>query len=58
MSAAAPRRRPLEREELVAPEDGAARVRLRFLPDGAEVRVPSGTPVFDAASCGLSTGLQ
>jgi len=26
------------------------RVRLRFLPDGAEVRVPSGTPVFDAAS--------
>jgi uncharacterized 2Fe-2S/4Fe-4S cluster protein (DUF4445 family) len=25
-------------------------VRLRFLPDGAEVRVPSGTPVFDAAS--------
>jgi uncharacterized 2Fe-2S/4Fe-4S cluster protein (DUF4445 family) len=23
---------------------------LRFLPDGAEVRVPSGTPVFDAAS--------
>jgi len=33
-----------------APDDGAARVRLRFLPDGAEVRVPSGTPVFDAAS--------
>jgi uncharacterized 2Fe-2S/4Fe-4S cluster protein (DUF4445 family) len=32
------------------PEDGAQRVRLRFLPDGAEVRVPSGTPVFDAAS--------
>ena len=31
-------------------DDGAARVRLRFLPDGAEVRVPSGTPVFDAAS--------
>ncbi len=25
-------------------------MRLRFLPDGAEVRVPSGTPVFDAAS--------
>jgi uncharacterized 2Fe-2S/4Fe-4S cluster protein (DUF4445 family) len=50
VSAAAPRRRPLEREELAAPEDGAARVRLRFLPDGAEVRVPSGTPVFDAAS--------
>ena len=32
------------------PADGAERVRLRFLPDGAEVRVPSGTPVFDAAS--------
>jgi uncharacterized 2Fe-2S/4Fe-4S cluster protein (DUF4445 family) len=32
------------------PTDGAQRVRLRFLPDGAEVRVPSGTPVFDAAS--------
>ncbi len=30
--------------------DGAERVRLRFLPDGTEVRVPSGTPVFDAAS--------
>jgi uncharacterized 2Fe-2S/4Fe-4S cluster protein (DUF4445 family) len=25
-------------------------VRLRFLPDGGEVRVPSGTPIFDAAS--------
>jgi uncharacterized 2Fe-2S/4Fe-4S cluster protein (DUF4445 family) len=33
-----------------APGDGAERVRLRFLPEGAEVRVPSGTPVFDAAS--------
>ncbi len=33
-----------------APNDGAERVRLRFLPEGAEVRVPSGTPVFDAAS--------
>jgi uncharacterized 2Fe-2S/4Fe-4S cluster protein (DUF4445 family) len=32
------------------PADGAERVRLRFLPEGAEVRVPSGTPVFDAAS--------
>jgi uncharacterized 2Fe-2S/4Fe-4S cluster protein (DUF4445 family) len=30
--------------------DGAQRVRLRFEPDGAEVRVPSGTPIFDAAS--------
>jgi uncharacterized 2Fe-2S/4Fe-4S cluster protein (DUF4445 family) len=33
-----------------APADGAERVRLRFIPEGAEVRVPSGTPVFDAAS--------
>jgi len=39
-----------ETELVRAPEDGAQRVRLRFLPDGAEVRVPSGTPVFDAAS--------
>src|SRR3954464_12921280 len=30
--------------------DGTERVLLRFLPDGTEVRVPSGTPVFDAAS--------
>jgi uncharacterized 2Fe-2S/4Fe-4S cluster protein (DUF4445 family) len=40
----------LPREPEVAADDGAQRVRLRFLPDGAEVRVPSGTPVFDAAS--------
>ncbi|HET8978321.1 MAG TPA: ASKHA domain-containing protein [Solirubrobacteraceae bacterium] len=50
MSAEPARKRPVEREELAAPDDGAQRVRLRFLPDGAEVRVPSGTPVFDAAS--------
>ena len=31
-------------------QDGTERVRLRFEPDGAEVRVPSGTPIFDAAS--------
>jgi uncharacterized 2Fe-2S/4Fe-4S cluster protein (DUF4445 family) len=30
--------------------DGTERVLLRFLPDGTEVRVPSGTPIFDAAS--------
>ena len=30
--------------------EGARRVRLRFEPDGVEVRVPSGTPIFDAAS--------
>ena len=33
-----------------APSDGAERARVRFEPEGAEVRVPSGTPVFDAAS--------
>jgi uncharacterized 2Fe-2S/4Fe-4S cluster protein (DUF4445 family) len=38
------------REAEAEPADGAERVRLRFLPVGAEVRVPSGTPVFDAAS--------
>jgi uncharacterized 2Fe-2S/4Fe-4S cluster protein (DUF4445 family) len=37
-------------DELVEPGDGAGRVRLKFLPDGAEFRVPSGTAVFDAAS--------
>jgi uncharacterized 2Fe-2S/4Fe-4S cluster protein (DUF4445 family) len=31
-------------------QHGTERVRLRFEPDGAEVRVPSGTPIFDAAS--------
>jgi uncharacterized 2Fe-2S/4Fe-4S cluster protein (DUF4445 family) len=36
--------------ETLAPSDGTERARLRFEPDGAEVRVPSGTPVFDAAS--------
>jgi uncharacterized 2Fe-2S/4Fe-4S cluster protein (DUF4445 family) len=54
MSRPAPQRRGLDRDEASAPpaaaHDGADRVRLRFLPDGAEVRVPSGTPVFDAAS--------
>jgi uncharacterized 2Fe-2S/4Fe-4S cluster protein (DUF4445 family) len=52
VSAAAPKRaraRELEPAE-VAPDDGATRVRLRFMPDGNEVRVPSGTPIFDAAS--------
>jgi uncharacterized 2Fe-2S/4Fe-4S cluster protein (DUF4445 family) len=52
VSAAAPKRsrtRELEPAE-VAPDDGATRVRLRFEPDGNEVRVPSGTPIFDAAS--------
>jgi len=50
VSAAAPNRRAPERDEAVAAHDGAQRVRLRFLPDGNEVRVPSGTPIFDAAS--------
>ena len=44
-----PRTRELDETE-VAPDDGAIRVRLRFMPDGNEVRVPSGTPIFDAAS--------
>jgi uncharacterized 2Fe-2S/4Fe-4S cluster protein (DUF4445 family) len=35
---------------MLAPADGAQRARVRFEPEGAEVRVPSGTPVFDAAS--------
>jgi uncharacterized 2Fe-2S/4Fe-4S cluster protein (DUF4445 family) len=30
--------------------DGSQRVRLRFAPDGADVRVPAGTTIFDAAS--------
>jgi uncharacterized 2Fe-2S/4Fe-4S cluster protein (DUF4445 family) len=30
--------------------EGAQRVHLRFEPDGADVRVPSGTAIFDAAS--------
>jgi uncharacterized 2Fe-2S/4Fe-4S cluster protein (DUF4445 family) len=50
VSAASPKRRALEREEAAVETDGAERVRLRFLPDGGEVRVPSGTPIFDAAS--------
>jgi len=37
-------------EPQTRPDDGAQRVRVKFMPDGAEVRVPSGTPVFDAAS--------
>jgi uncharacterized 2Fe-2S/4Fe-4S cluster protein (DUF4445 family) len=36
--------------DTLAPLDGTERARLRFEPEGAEVRVPSGTPVFDAAS--------
>jgi uncharacterized 2Fe-2S/4Fe-4S cluster protein (DUF4445 family) len=52
-AAASPQRRPRVKPiepPARAPGDGAGRVRLRFLPDGAEVRVPSGTPIFDAAS--------
>ena len=36
--------------EIETPTDGAERAHVRFEPEGAEVRVPSGTPVFDAAS--------
>ncbi len=56
MSGPSPQRRRLELAGTdsgpvePAPDDGTGRVRLRFLPEGAEVRVPSGTPVFDAAS--------
>jgi uncharacterized 2Fe-2S/4Fe-4S cluster protein (DUF4445 family) len=52
VSTPSPRRvdRPLVSEPESQPGDGTERVRLRFLPDGADVRVPSGTPVFDAAS--------
>jgi uncharacterized 2Fe-2S/4Fe-4S cluster protein (DUF4445 family) len=51
MSSSSPKPRPLlQRDDAVAETDGAQRVRLRFLPDGSEVRVPSGTPIFDAAS--------
>jgi len=53
VSGVSPQRRRLELAAdgpASAVDDGAARVRLRFLPEGAEVRVPSGTPVFDAAS--------
>jgi uncharacterized 2Fe-2S/4Fe-4S cluster protein (DUF4445 family) len=52
VSRPSPQRRRIElaQELAPAPDDGSQRVRLRFLPEGAEVRVPSGTPVFDAAS--------
>ncbi len=51
MSGVSPQRRRLSvAPDEPAPDDGTGRVRLRFLPEGAEVRVPSGTPVFDAAS--------
>ena len=51
MSSSSPKPRPLlQRDDAVAESDGAQRVRLRFLPDGGDVRVPSGTPIFDAAS--------
>ena len=49
MSAASPEPRPREPFGSV-PDDGATRVRLRFEPSGDDVRVPSGTPIFDAAS--------
>ncbi len=49
MSSPAPRRSPARQDAPLA-GDGAGRVRVRFVPGGAEVRVPSGTPVFDAAS--------
>jgi uncharacterized 2Fe-2S/4Fe-4S cluster protein (DUF4445 family) len=50
VSTPSPQRRAAREEIEPQPSDGAGRVRLRFLPDGAEVRVPTGTPIFDAAS--------
>jgi uncharacterized 2Fe-2S/4Fe-4S cluster protein (DUF4445 family) len=47
--ASSPRPEPIEAQR-GEPADGAERARVRFEPEGAEVRVPSGTPVFDAAS--------
>ncbi len=38
---------PLDGE---SPLEGAERSHIRFEPSGAEVRVPGGTPIFDAAS--------
>ncbi len=38
------------RPEILVESAGSERVRLRFEPERAEVRVPSGTPIFDAAS--------
>ncbi|HEV7844753.1 MAG TPA: ASKHA domain-containing protein [Thermoleophilaceae bacterium] len=49
MPASSPRPEPIEAQR-GEPADGAERARVRFEPEGAEVRVPSGTPVFDAAS--------
>ncbi len=50
MSASTPRPSVERADPAATPHDGASRVRLRFLPEETEVRVPSGTPVFDAAS--------
>jgi uncharacterized 2Fe-2S/4Fe-4S cluster protein (DUF4445 family) len=51
---ARPRLRPVDEpddpEAVAAAAAQHGRVRLRFLPDGADVRVPAGTPIFDAAS--------
>jgi uncharacterized 2Fe-2S/4Fe-4S cluster protein (DUF4445 family) len=47
---ARPQLRPVEEPDDEPRADGAERVRLQFQPDGADVRVPSGTPIFDAAS--------
>jgi uncharacterized 2Fe-2S/4Fe-4S cluster protein (DUF4445 family) len=41
---------PPEPIEIEVPADGAERAHVRFEPEGQEVRVPAGTPVFDAAS--------
>src|SRR4051794_1465118 len=46
-STGAASRRP---RPLPPPDLATGRATLRFQPDGAEVRVPDGTPIFDAAS--------
>src|SRR4051812_20352184 len=45
-----PHLRPVDDPDDKGRPEPSGRVRLRFLPDGADVRVPAGTPIFDAAS--------
>src|SRR4051794_5250616 len=47
---ARPHLRPVGEPDDEGRPAATGRVRLRFQPDGADVRVPAGTPVFDAAS--------
>src|SRR4051812_20654066 len=47
---ARPHLRPVGEPDDEGRPAATGRVRLRFQPDGADVRVPAGTPIFDAAS--------